>query len=121
MTQRNLPERIQAIEDCGYAAWDGEGPDPEFRSCFDETRIPVGGTRHIRVWGLDGDYPDDCHISIQDEKLWQVEIIAKDGSRHEVNASLVRAPLEYTSQTFQYKDRKRAGTESPPDELRIAS
>ena len=98
MTDQKLPQSIRAIKDCGYAVWAGDGADPAFRAHFDETRIPVAGVRHVRVWGLQVDdereLPGHERTSIPDEELWQIELIAKDGSKYEVNASLVRAAPE---------------------------
>ena len=95
MTQHPLPEAIQAIKERRYVVWADEGPEPAFKAHFDETRIPVGGIRHVRVWGLQVDdereLPGHERTSIPDEELWQVDLIAKDGSKYEVNASLVRA------------------------------
>ncbi len=101
MTHRKLPELIQAIEDHRCVNWADDGPEAQFREYFDETRIPVAGTRHIRIWGLDA-YDDSSmprgeNFSFPVEKLGQIELIAKDGSRHEVNASMVRAPDGYPS------------------------
>ena len=97
MTKTPLPDAIQAIKDCGYVDWADDGSDPAFRAHFAETRIPVAGIRNVRVWGLQVDdereLPGLERTSIPDEELWQVELIAKDGSKYEVNASLVRAAL----------------------------
>jgi hypothetical protein len=60
---------------------------------FDDSRIPVVGVRHVRLWGIQVD--DDSEIeghertSIPDEELWEIVLKAKDGSTYEVNSKLV--------------------------------
>ena len=95
MTNPEVPENIQAIKHCGYVTWAGDGPDPQFRAHFDDKRIPVAAVRHVRVWGLQVDderaLPGHERSFMEDDELWQLELVAKDGSKYEVNASLVRA------------------------------
>jgi hypothetical protein len=55
--------------------------------------IRVAGIRHVRVWGLQVDdereLPGHERTSIPDEELWQVELVADDGSKYEVSAATV--------------------------------
>ena len=98
MAEHKLPESIQAIKDRGYVVWADQGADAAFRAHFDATQIPVAGVRHVRVWGLQVDdereLPGHERTSIPDEELWQVELIARNGSKYEVNASFVRPAPE---------------------------
>lgn len=98
MTKQDLPERMAAIRERGYVVWAEHGPSPEFKARFPEQPIKVGEIRHVRVWGLQVDderaLPGHERTSIPDEDLWQVELVAGDGSKYEVNGNLVvAAPL----------------------------
>lgn len=91
--EKALPERIAAIQTCGFAIWSNDELLPDFKGLFDEKKIPVVGIRNVRVWGIQVDdereLPGHERTSIPDEELWQVELKAKDGSTYEVNSSLV--------------------------------
>lgn len=93
MTEQALPERMLAIKKRGYVVWARQGPSAELKAKFPEQLIKVGEIRHVRVWGLQVDdertLPGHERTSIADEELWQVELIAGDGSRYEVNANYV--------------------------------
>ncbi len=86
---------MQAIRACGYVVWAKQGPSDELKAKFPELPIKVGEIRHLRVWGLQVDderaLPGHERTSIPDEELWQVELIASDGSKYEVNASFIEA------------------------------
>jgi hypothetical protein len=91
--EKALPERIAAIQTCGFVIWSNDELLPNFKGLFDEKKIPVVGIRNVRVWGIQVDdereLPGHERTSIPDEELWQVELKAKDGSTYEVNSSLV--------------------------------
>ena len=92
--EKALPENIAAIKERGFVVWSSDELLPEFKDRFDVGQIPVVGIRHVRVWGIQVDdereLPGHERTSIPDEELWQVELIADDGSKYEVNATLVR-------------------------------
>ena len=94
MTEHELPDDVAAIKQRGYVLWADTGPSPELKSRFADGPIKVTGSRHVRVWGLQVDdereLPGHERTSIPDEELWQVELVAEDGSRFEVNATFVR-------------------------------
>jgi len=94
VTEHKLPDHIAAIKQRGCVMWLDQGPSPELRARFGDGPIEVSGIRHVRVWGLQVDdereLPGHERTSIPDEELWQVELVATDGSRFEVNATLVR-------------------------------
>lgn len=91
-----MPAAVSAIRDCGFAAW-AQGADvrPEFRARFDARRIPVAGVRFVRIWGLQVDdereLPGHERTSIPDEELWEVNLVALDGTRYEVESRLLVA------------------------------
>lgn len=93
MTKQQLPEHLAAIEKRGYVVWSGDGPSPEIRSKFSEQPIKIGSIRPVRVWGLQVDdereLPGRERTSIADEQLWEVELIADDGSRYAVDSTYV--------------------------------
>ena len=97
MSDRNLaptmPPEVAAIRDRGYACWASEEVARAIRSHFAEDRIPVKGVRHVRVWGIQVDdereLPGHERTAIPDEELWQVELLAADGSSFEVNSQLL--------------------------------
>ena len=68
---------------------------PDLKARLPDGRIKVGGIRQVRVWGLQVDDERELHgrerTSIPDEELWQVQLVASDGSTFEVNASFVEA------------------------------
>jgi hypothetical protein len=90
---QELPEKVAAIKVRGFAVWATAGLSPEFTARFDRERIPVVGIRHVRQWGIQVDdertLPGRERTSIPDEDLWEVQLVAKDGSTYEVNVSLV--------------------------------
>jgi len=89
----SLPPRVAAIKRCGYAAWGGQGPLPGLEDKFDPRRMKVDNIRHVRVWGLQVDdereLPGHERTMIPDEEIWQVVLVARDGSRYEVNSDLL--------------------------------
>lgn len=95
MQKRRKPEHVQSIIDCGYATWsDAHAIDEAMRSRFDDTRIPVAGVRQVRVWGLQVDdereLPGRERTQIPDEELWEINLIAKNGSKYEISSTLLR-------------------------------
>lgn len=92
MIQPKLPEWLQAIKDRGYVVWKSE-PPAALAARFTESPIRVAEIRHVRVWGLQVDdereLPGHERTSIPDEELWQVELVADDGSKYEVSANAV--------------------------------
>lgn len=99
MSERNTPEpmppEVAAIRDCGFARWASDTAAPAIRSKFATGRIPVVGIRHVRIWGLQVDdereLPGHERTLIPDEDLWQVELLAMDGTHFEVNSQLLVA------------------------------
>ena len=96
MVRSPMPATVSAIRDAGFAVW---APDadvrPEFSARFDSRRIPVAGVRNVRIWGLQVDdereLPGHESTSIPDEELWEVNLVALDGSRYEVESRLLVA------------------------------
>lgn len=88
-----LPRPVAAIKECGFAAWADGNPLPGLEGQFDDGRIPVVDVRHVRVWGLQVDdereLPGHERTSIPDEEIWQVILVARDGSHFEVNSELL--------------------------------
>jgi len=88
-----LPEKLAQIERRGCVVWSAEGRKTSLLQRFDAERIPVAGIRHVRVWGIQVDdereLPGRERTAIADEELWQVVLVAKDGSHYEVNSNLV--------------------------------
>ena len=88
-----MPPEVAAIRDRGYACWASADVARAIRSQFATVRIPVKGIRHVRVWGIQVDdereLPGHERTMIPDEELWQVELIAADGSTFEVNSQLL--------------------------------
>ncbi|MBT8108988.1 MAG: hypothetical protein KJP17_12165 [Gammaproteobacteria bacterium] len=97
MTDRNpnMPEAVAAIVDCGFAAWASDDVDPALRAKFDADRIPVAGMRHERIWGLQVDdereLPGRERTQIPDEEIWQINLVAEDGSHYEVDSRKLKA------------------------------
>jgi hypothetical protein len=102
MSERNKPEpmppEVAAIRDCGFVHWADDGAAPSIRTRFATDRIPVVGIRHVRIWGLQVDdereLPGHERTLIPDEDLWQVELLALDGTRFEVNSQLLVAATD---------------------------
>ena len=90
-----MPAPVAAIRDCGYAIWASEDVSPDFRALFDPDRIRVRGIRSVRVWGLQVDdereLPGHERTMIPDEELWEVNLVARDGSCYEVESRLLKA------------------------------
>ena len=90
-----MPPELQAIVDCGYATWGSDQVSAEVRARFDSERIPVAGVRQVRVWGVQVDdereLPGLERTQIPDEELWEVNLIAKNGSKYEFDSTLLRA------------------------------
>lgn len=90
-----MPASVAAIRECGYAIWAGAGVAADFRAKFDQRRIPVSGIRNVRVWGLQVDdervLPGRERTWIPDEQLWEINLVALDGSCYEVEARLLVA------------------------------
>jgi hypothetical protein len=97
-TRASMPESVRAIRDCGFATWASEGVQSDFRAKFHAQRIPVCGVRNVRVWGLQVDdereLPGHERTLIPDEELWEVNLVALDGSRYEVESTLLVAATQ---------------------------
>ena len=91
----NMPERVVAIKERGFATWATDDVDPVLRSKFDEQRIPVSGVRNVRVWGLQVDdereLPGHERTQIPDDEIWEINLEAKDGSHYEVDSRKLKA------------------------------
>lgn len=90
------PQHVQTIIDCGYAIWADDAPvDEAMRARFDTSQIPVAGVRQVRVWGIQVDdereLPGHERTQIPDEEIWEVNLVAKDGSKYEISAALLKA------------------------------
>ncbi len=90
-----MPARLVEIADCGYAIWGSDDVDAALRARFDNERIPVVGIRHVRVWGLQVDdereLPGLERTQMPDDEIWEINLEAKNGSRYEVESSLLKA------------------------------
>lgn len=88
-----MPDRVSRIVECGFATWSGDDVDAKVRAKFDESRIPVAGVRHVRVWGVQVDderqLPGHERTQIPDEELWEINLEAKDGSKYEFDSKLL--------------------------------
>ncbi len=95
---RPLPDKLAQIERRGAVVWSQQGSKTDLVKRFDPTHIPVAGIRHVRVWGIQVDdereLPGHERTRIPDEELWQVVLVAKDGSHYEVNSELVEPAPE---------------------------
>lgn len=91
----NMPEHVAAIKECGFAIWATDDVDPVLRSKFDEHRIPVADVRNVRVWGLQVDdereLPGHERTQIPDDEIWEINLVAKDGSHYEVDSRKLKA------------------------------
>ena len=89
------PAHVQAIMDLGYAIWASDEVASELRGRFATDRIPVAGIRHVRLWGVQVDderaLPGRERTQIPDEELWEVNLVAEDGSHYEIDAKLLKA------------------------------
>lgn len=90
-----IPADVAAIVDCGYATWASADVDDDLRSKFASDRIPVSGMRHVRVWGLQVDderaLPGHERTQIPDDDIWEINLIATDGSKYEIDSRLLKA------------------------------
>ena len=93
VNEQQMPPRVLDIRKRGYVVWADGGPPPALRAKFSREPVEVGGIRHVRVWGLQVDDERELHgherTSVPDEELWQVDLLADDGSHYEVNATFV--------------------------------
>ena len=92
----NPPRNVQTILDCGFAIWaDDAEIDDTTRARFDDERIPVAGVRQVRVWGLQVDdereLPGHERTQIPDEEIWEVNLVADNGSKYEMASTLLKA------------------------------
>jgi hypothetical protein len=94
-SERNMPAGVAAIAEAGFAIWASDDVDAALRAKFDAERIPVAGVRNVRVWGLQVDdereLPGLERTSIPDEEIWEVNLVAKNGSKYEVDSKLLKA------------------------------
>ena len=96
ITEHPLPERIAAIKAAGIVNWSSEDGLPDtFKQHFTTTNIPVAGIRHVRQWGIQVDdereFPGHERTTVKDEELWEIVLVAKDGSHYEVNSKFIEA------------------------------
>ena len=94
-----MPDSLTAIVNAGYAIWAHDDVDAALRARFDSERIPVIGVRHVRVWGLQVDdereLPGLERTQMADDEIWEVNLEARDGSRFEVESTLLKpAPAD---------------------------
>jgi hypothetical protein len=91
----DMPDRVKAIRNAGFATWAGDQVRADLRALFDSERIPVRGIRNVRVWGLQVDdereLPGHERTTIPDEQLWEVSLEALDGSSYAFDSNLLRA------------------------------
>lgn len=89
-----MPAELEAIVKCGFAIWSDDSVDAETRKRFDSRRIPVAGARRLRVWGVQVDdereLPGLERTSIPDEELWEVNLVAINGSKYEFDSTLLK-------------------------------
>lgn len=91
----DAPAEVAAILDCGFATWASDDVDSALKARFAADRIPVAGVRHVRLWGLQVDderaLPGLERTKIADEELWEINLVAEDGSHYEIDAALLKA------------------------------
>ena len=89
-----MPDEVAKIAICGYAIWTNDNVSTELQSKFAADRIPVAGVRHLRIWGLKVDdereLPGHERTQIPDEEIWEVKLVAKDGSTYEIDSQLLK-------------------------------
>lgn len=94
-TLAGMPAAVAAIQQCGYATWASSDVAAAFRARFDPHRIPVRGIRSVRVWGIQVDdereLPGRERTQIPDEELWELNLVALDGTCYEVESRLLVA------------------------------
>jgi hypothetical protein len=92
--QPDMPADVAAIVNGGFATWASDDIDSAFREKFDPERIPVAGVRHVRVWGIQVDdereLPGLERTQIPDEDLWEINLVASNGSKYEVDSKLLK-------------------------------
>jgi len=90
----DMPKAVAAIVEAGFATWAKDDVNEAMRQKFDADRIPVAGVRHVRVWGLQVDderaLPGHERTQIPDEEIWEVNLVASDGSKYEVDSRLLK-------------------------------
>lgn len=95
MEQQSMPAAVANIVNCGFATWASDDVDAALKARFAADRIPVDGVRHVRVWGIQVDdereLPGHERTQIPDEEIWEVNLVAKDGSRFGVASTLLKA------------------------------
>ena len=88
------PAAVAAIIACGYATWASDDVSEELRDRFAAGRIPVAGLRHVRIWGLQVDdereLPGLERTQIPDEEIWEINLVAEDGSSYEIDSRLLK-------------------------------
>jgi hypothetical protein len=91
--ETELPLHVAEMVDCGFVTWAYGSPPAGLERQFEDQRIPIENVRNVRVWGLQVDdereLPGLERTSIPDEEIWQVTLVARDGSRFEVNSELL--------------------------------
>jgi hypothetical protein len=89
-----LPDEVAAIERRGYVVFADETLSKEFRERFDPERIPITSIRHVRVWGVQVDdereLPGHERTVVPDEEIWEISLLARDGSSYAVSSTLLR-------------------------------
>lgn len=98
ITEHPLPGKVAAIKDSGVVNWSAEaGLGDSFKQHFINSHIPVAGIRHVRQWGIQVDDEKEFigheRTAIEDEELWEIVLVAKDGSHYEVNSRFVEAAV----------------------------
>lgn len=92
--QANMPAEVAALVTAGFATWARSDVDAALRKKFDPDRIPVAGVRHVRVWGIQVDdereLPGLERTQIPDEEIWEINLVASDGSKYEVDSRLLK-------------------------------
>lgn len=90
----DMPKGVAAIVEAGFATWAKDDVNQTLRQKFDTDRIPVAGVRHVRVWGIQVDdervLPGLERTQIADEEIWEINLVASDGSKYEVDSRLLK-------------------------------
>ncbi len=90
----HMPAHVAAITARRYATWATDDVDPKLRRRFDAKCIPVAGVRHVRMWGVQVDdereLPGLERTQIPDEEIWEINLMATDGSHFEVDSKLLK-------------------------------
>ena len=93
-SKAGMPANLAAIVEAGFASWADDSVDAALRGRFDSERIPVAGVRQVRVWGLQVDdereLPGLERTQIPDEEVWEVNLVAEDGSKYEFDSTLLK-------------------------------